>query len=484
MKLKRINEAIEVARNGLLDGADPKRTWNILGILLSVSNERELSLQAFAKAIQYELSLGGVPQVATPLNNAGEVYREIFKDEFAESAWQKALRLPDGCEHILPSVNLSILYTDQLRLFQAAQVLSDFQACYALKPERKDTEHRTILALARAKLNLLSNNISEAKDLAEIAADDQQWFGKIGTNENDVKFASWVTLAQINTITAETLRDKVTDSYIDTIKNYFMSIKAKLTAWWLNRRAKIFAVNELEDFEDLFIRHTDTMITYPLLGSLLNEFDYSALKKRLDRLRESDSRDGAKRYYNFYEAKKLQQDGDNKESIELLESVLLILPEHERLLKAEVLSTLIENKLDQNFFFSRGRIFEENVNLLNDLFDLLPSRLRYYNFPLPVNLEVSANLNNSYSDIESNLLARRFKNSANENVNYRLAITAGDSGNVFVQLYDKTTNRRIASVEIEKEAEISEKLNEFIALAFTHRSDPKGMILPEIPFLR
>src|SRR5690606_32144023 len=37
MKLKRVDEAIEVAKHGLLQGADPKRTWNILGILLSIS---------------------------------------------------------------------------------------------------------------------------------------------------------------------------------------------------------------------------------------------------------------------------------------------------------------------------------------------------------------------------------------------------------------------------------------------------------------
>src|SRR5690606_1694843 len=108
----------------------------------------------------------------------------------------------------------------------------------------------------------------------------------------------------------------------------------------------------------------------------------------------------------------------------------------------------------------------------------------YYNFPLPVNLEISSNLENSYSQIKTSLLARRFKNSTNEKVNYVLSISAGDSKNSFVQLYEKSTNRRIASIEIKNEKEISAKLNEFITLAFAHRSDAKGMLLPEIPFLR
>ena len=484
MKLKRIDEAIDVARSGLVEGADPKRTWNILGILLSVSNQRELSLQAFGKAIKYELNLSGTPQVATPLNNAGEVYRELFRDEFAESAWQKALTLPDGCDHILPSVNLSILYTDQLRLFQAEQILSDFEACYALKPERKDSEHRTILALARSKIKLLANDLDAARQLGVIAADDQQWFGKIGTNENDVKFASWATLAITEKMSANALRDKVNGSTIENMQDFFAAKRSEINSWWLNRKAKIFAVTNLDDFEDLFIRHTDTMITYPMLGEVLSQLDYTSLKRRLDRLRSSDQRPGAKNYYDFYEAKKLASDGSYDKAIEILDEILNVLPEHERLLKAEVLATLLNAKLGKGFFFQRTRLIKENSEKILELYRMLPSYLRLYDLPLPVTIETDSRLSGAFKDIKDDLTKKRFLNSASENTDYRLAITKGDKENTFVQLYEKSSNRRIAEVEIQNKKEIPQKLNEFIKLSFSHRSDPKGMTLPEVPLFK
>lgn len=481
MKLKRNNEAIQVAKKGLVEGADPKRTWNILGILLSLNNERELSLQAFQKAIAYELSMGGIPQVATHLNNSGEVYRELFKDAYAESAWLKALTLSDGCEHILPSVNLSILYTDQLRLFQAEQVLSDFQACYSQKPERKDSEHRTILALARAKIKLLSNQIQEAHTLATIAADDQQWFGKIGTNENDVKFAAWLVLAQIEHMKAQSLRDSASDSIQQSIQNLFQRIAAQSLSWWLHRKAKMYAVRELEDFEDLFIRHTDTMITYPLLGSLLEQFTYSSLKKRLDRMRAEDTREGAKRYYDFFEARKLISDGYMTQGRDIITQILPSLPEHERLLKTEMLSVLVKSYIEEAYFFSKNHAIQTHSKEIEEIFSLNPSRLRYYDIPLPVSIESDAKLIKEYKDIKNVLLSHRFIKSQEDKATYKISIIMrGSKDNVFIQMYNTRLNKKMADIEISSKKEIHEKVNEFITRVFSHTSDPKGNVLPDI----
>jgi hypothetical protein len=67
---------------------------------------------------------------------------------------------------------------------------------------------------------------------------------------------------------------------------------------------------------------------------------------------------------------------------------------------------------------------------------------------------------------------------------YKLVVSRGDKNNVFVQLYEKSSNRRISEVEIQNQKEISSKLNEFIKISFAHRKDPTGLSLPDIPFIR
>ena len=172
MKMGRIKEAIKVSKKGLIEGAEPRRTWNILGILLSMQGQREQSLKAFRQAIISEMMSSR--QAATPLNNSGEVYRELFRDAEAELAWIKALEMSDGCEHVLPSLNLAHSYIEQLRLFQAERTLNDFEACFKKSADREDSEHRTLLALAKGKIALRKNNIELADQLFQTAMADQQ----------------------------------------------------------------------------------------------------------------------------------------------------------------------------------------------------------------------------------------------------------------------------------------------------------------------
>src|SRR5690606_8601721 len=109
MKLGDLEEAIRISKVGIMAGAEPGRTLNMLGILLSMTGERQGSLDVFKQAIRYELSLGQLGQPATPLNNSGEVYKEIFEEEEAERSWLRATSLPDGCEHVLRSLNLALM---------------------------------------------------------------------------------------------------------------------------------------------------------------------------------------------------------------------------------------------------------------------------------------------------------------------------------------------------------------------------------------
>ena len=100
-KQKKYPAAIQVAKEGIRRG---ENTLNILGILYSVTGEREKAIKTLKAAYNYEKSLGAVGQASTPLNNLGEVYRETFAESSAVDVWLQSLRLPDGCEHILPSL--------------------------------------------------------------------------------------------------------------------------------------------------------------------------------------------------------------------------------------------------------------------------------------------------------------------------------------------------------------------------------------------
>ena len=110
-KLKHYDEAIEVPKSGLEKG---QNTLNILGILFSVTGEREKAIKTLTAAYKYEKSLDGAGQGATPLNNLGEVFRETFIEDSAVNSWTRAIKLPDGCTHILPSLNLAIIYIESL----------------------------------------------------------------------------------------------------------------------------------------------------------------------------------------------------------------------------------------------------------------------------------------------------------------------------------------------------------------------------------
>jgi tetratricopeptide (TPR) repeat protein len=174
MKLGKLDEAIRVARLGLLTEAEPGRTLNVLGILLSMTGKRQESLKVFNEAIMHELSMGSSGQPATPLNNSGEVYREIFNEEKAEAMWLKATSMPDGCEHVLPSMNLAIMFIEQLRLTDAKKAIDAFESCITQFPLRNGEEHRALVHLARGRIALHSGDVHSAVQHLEAARERRQ----------------------------------------------------------------------------------------------------------------------------------------------------------------------------------------------------------------------------------------------------------------------------------------------------------------------
>ncbi|MCB0339611.1 MAG: hypothetical protein KDD53_08405, partial [Bdellovibrionales bacterium] len=322
MKLGKLQEAIRVAKLGILSGAEPGRTYNILAILLSLSGKRDESLEVFNKAILYEMSLGSSGQPATPLNNSGEVYREIFEEDRAEASWRKAVSLPDGCEHVLPSLNLSILYMEQLRYKEAKQSMDRFEACVRQYPLRNGEEHRALVHVARGRVDLHTGNLGSAIEHIEAARERKQWFGKIGTNVEDMQAATLISLGQALKRENNILNFRRNLSWNDWLEVKEKQAFNRVRAWWLFRRARQVLAEDLNDFEDLYPRHTDSLLEYDSLGEVLSGFWPSELRKRIEQIKKEDKRPFAAVYYDAYLAENYLANFKHKSGMDLLKKSL------------------------------------------------------------------------------------------------------------------------------------------------------------------
>jgi Tfp pilus assembly protein PilF len=379
MKLGRLEEAIRLARTGVLAGAESGRTLNMLGILLSMHNDREESIQVFKEAIAYEFSLGSMGQPATPLNNSGEVFKETFQEDKAESAFLRATRLPDGCEHVLPSLNLTLLYIEQLNFQGAKKVLDAFERCIAQFPLRNGEQHKALVHLARGRIDLHNGNIDSAIKHIESALEDRQWFGQIGTSQEDLKAAAMVSLAQALRTKINYIKSDTSLSFLDGFDANKQICEYRLRSWWLMRRARQVLIEDLSDLEDLYVRNTDALIEYPTFGEVLASFPSKLLENRLSYETQSDNRRGAVIYYKAFLAENYLNSWWGKNGEELLNQVInTARPKYDDLLKthALILKTL---RLDYDS--------SEYIDYTNKIFTLNRAKLRNYGLPLPVNYQ-------------------------------------------------------------------------------------------------
>jgi len=383
MKLGRVEEATRIARLGILMGSEPGRTLNILGILLSMQNQRQESLAVFNEAITYEYALGSVGQPATPLNNSGEVYREIFEEDKAEGSWLKAVALPDGCEHVLPSLNLSNLYIEQLKFDRATWAIINFIDCNRQFPLRNGEEHRALVHMARGRIALHTGNIDEALSHLEAATERQQWFGKIGTNPNDLKAATTISLAQALKASNNYLDLKITKTPWEWLAIQRQKVANSIRSWWLKRRALQVLSEDLNDFEDLYVRSTDSMLEYHTLGDVLESIPPNTLAERTKRRTITDNRPGAKAYYKAYLGQNNLAHSNRAEGLKLIDEALSESREKEDAgLRAQLLGLKLQHSKQGS---------KEYARLAEELFNLAPAELINKELKLPVNLELLDN---------------------------------------------------------------------------------------------
>lgn len=384
MKLGNLDEAIKVARLGILAGSEPGRTLNMLGILLSMRGERQAALQVFKDAVRYEMSMGAEGQPATPLNNSGEVYKEMFADDNAESSWLRATGMPDGCDHVLPALNLAILYVDQLNIEGAKKAIDNFETCNARFPLKNGEEHRALVHLIRGRIDMHSGKIDSAIAHLRGSLENRQWFGKIGTSQQDMECASMLSLAQALEMKNNILATRRYTEWSDWFDSFRESAANSLSAWWHRRRAMQVLTKDLSELEDLYIRNTDSLIEYPTFGDGLAALPRRTLERRIDLERASDKRPEAELYYRAYIADNAAANGSSSEAIELLDEIIAKSRPH------------LDNLLKQHAILKKLSLLdnrdESYAELAFQAFALRRAALRTHGIRLPVNFHGESKL--------------------------------------------------------------------------------------------
>ncbi len=376
MKLGRLDEAVREARRGVFSGAEMGRTLNMLGILLSMTGDRSGSIEVFRQAISYEFSLGKLGQPATPLNNVGEVYEEIFNEALSQNSYSRALSLPDGCEHVLPSLNLAKLYLDELNYSTAKRTIDSFEGCVAQFPLRNGEEHRALVHLVRGRIALLSGHVPEAIGHFREVLAKRQWFGKIGTSQDDLRAAASVSLAQALLRRSDMLSVAPIEHTWDRVRFATESFENSVEAWWLMRRARQVLIEDLRNIEDLFIRNTDSMLEYPTFGEVLARLPSSALEARIQAEESRDARPVARNFYRLYRAEKAAFNGNEAEALSLLNHTLKTArPQFDDALALRAMVVKL-TLLDSSS--------TEYVKLANSVFSLSRPALRNHGLQLPV----------------------------------------------------------------------------------------------------
>lgn len=458
LKLNKIEEAIKIVEINLKKNPDNfGNNSNVLGILYSMVGKRRESIEVLKKSIDYEFSKGISGNPATPLNNIGEVYKEIFLEDKSEESFSRATKLPDGCEHVLPSLNMALIRISQLRFLEAEESLKEFEACFSQFPLRNGEEHKALLQLVRARIALHKGDVDYAIDELKIASSRQQWFGKIGTTVNDFKAATYSTFGRALEIKNNQLKFKIHDSIGSYLKTISKRIENKFKSYWFHRRARQILSSDLNYFEDLYIRHTDSLLEYPTLADTLNGFRKTTLEKRILREISKDDRTPAKKFYESYLAIRKANSlfGSSDESIKKLKELIKNLRhKKDALLKLELMLALLLNTEKNS---------ENYINLSSTIYQMNKSALYNAGFSLPVN---TSNINLE----EAKLLNKSaFLVNNKAKLDYKVSIISSDNKKV-INFYK---NNRL--LYYEKGDNINDMINDFTKKVFTKIIYKKGI---------
>jgi hypothetical protein len=233
-----------------------------------------------------------------------------------------------------------------------------------------------LVHLARGRIDLHGGNVDGALTHFRSAMDGTQWFGKIGTNQNDLVVAATISLAQALTRKNKILALTVPSNWNEWLTQYKARFSIAVDAWWNMRRARQILLGELNDLEDLTIRNTDSLIEYPTLGEVLSGLSRQSLTHRLAKEASDDSRTPAKLFYQLYRAERRQRSW--QASSELDDIIERARPRYDELLKTHAILLRLKTLSKES---KRYR------DLAYQIFFTSPAELRNYGFKLPVHID-------------------------------------------------------------------------------------------------
>ena len=270
---------------------------------------------------------------------------------------------------------------EETKYQQAAQAIDGFESCVAQYPLRNGEEHRALVHLARGRIALHRGLMDEAIEHLESAQKRQQWFGKIGTSEGDLRVAVLTSLAQALT------RKNNQEDFIQssTLYQSFVRLRnhlyRKLRARWFFRRASQILSEDLNALEDIYVRNTDSMLEYPTLGEVLAFLPTVTLENRIALERAKDSRGDAALYYDILLADNYLQNGNTPGAKKLYQSIIRQAREpYDAALKLHASLQLMKTLSPSS---------EQYIALAKAVFVQNRSALFSYGLKLPVNLSQS-----------------------------------------------------------------------------------------------
>jgi hypothetical protein len=211
----------------------------------------------------------------------------------------------------------------------------------------------------------------------EDAMQHRQWFGKIGTNQNDLEVAILISLATGLEVINHHERFRIKSSFTDHVNSLTTRSLNSARRWWLLRRARQILADDLSDIEDLYIRNTDSLIEYPTFGSVLAAYPTRALKARINYEGAKDDREQAKTYYQAYLGENLLRHGDDEEGMVLLQDAYTdSRQQYDELLRLHLL--LIQAR-------AVGDESRPGRQLTYEAFKISPAAIRNYGLKLVVN---------------------------------------------------------------------------------------------------
>jgi hypothetical protein len=209
--------------------------------------------------------------------------------------------------------------------------------------------------------------------------DGTQWFGKIGTNQNDLIVATTISLSQALRRKNKIIESSLSSGVREWLANKKVILTNSLEAWWLMRRARQMLLGELHDVEDLSIRNTDSLLEYPTFGEALRGLSQSSLSRRLAKEGRDDSRAPAKLFYQLYEAESDLGWWPARATLASLDTLIeRARPRYDELLRIHAI-LLRMRSLDRD-----SKRYQE---LAYRVFLTAPAELRNYGLPLPVLLD-------------------------------------------------------------------------------------------------